>query len=95
MTALNRPPPGGILLLLLPLLALAGHYGYEVFLADSCLDRGGSFDYETWTCSLSQSFEATPYLQRHGGKAALAGALSLSGLIVLGLDLLKRRRHRR
>jgi hypothetical protein len=95
MSAVYRPPPGGLLLLALPLAALGLHYGIEAYLADACLDRGGAFDYEAWRCSMSQTFETAPYLQRHWGKAALAASLSVSGLIVLGLHGLRhRRRHR-
>jgi len=89
MTALYRPPPGGIILFSLPSILLAGHYGYEILLADSCLDQGGSFNYENWTCSISETFDSIPYLQRHWGKAALALSFSLSGLIVWAVRFLK------
>ncbi|MEA1049802.1 hypothetical protein U5801_08275 [Lamprobacter modestohalophilus] len=92
-TAAFRPPPGGLALLLLPLLLLGLHYGYEAWIADACLDRGGAFDYETWTCSISAQVEAArPYLHRHWGKATIALSFSLSGLIVLLLSWLRHRR---
>ena len=94
-TATYRLPPGGLLLLILPLIALAAHFGYEVYLADACLDQGGSFNYELWTCSVGERFEASPYLHRHWGKALIALSFSLSGLIVLGLDRMRRRRPKR
>lgn len=91
MTTIYRPPPGGILLFLLPLILLGIHYGYEVYLADTCLDRGGSFNYEAWTCSVDESFGTTPYLHRHWGKALIALSFSLSGLVVLAVNLFKKR----
>ncbi len=92
MATFDRPPPGGLLLLLLPLLALGLHYGYEAYLVDSCLDGGGSFDYETWSCSLTERFEnARPYLHRHWGKALIAVSFSISGLIVLAINGLRSR----
>ena len=91
MTAIYRPPPFGIMLLLIPIVALGVHYGLEAYLADSCLDAGGSFNYEDYSCSLSERFAATPYLHRHWGKALIAAAFSLSGLIVLAINWLRRR----
>lgn len=91
MAALSRPPTAGLLLLLLPLIALGFHYGYEAYLADACLEQGGSFDYENWTCSVTESYEFSPYLDRHWGKAVVALSLSLSGLIVIVLNHLKKR----
>jgi len=89
-----RPPPGGLFLLLLPLLVLGLHYGYEAYIADTCLERGGSFNYETWTCSVSAQFDAArPYLHRHWGKAVIALSFSFSGLIVLLLSWLRHRRR--
>ncbi|MCG6863156.1 MAG: hypothetical protein LJE70_18090 [Chromatiaceae bacterium] len=91
MIAIYRPPPGGIILFLLPLILLGIHYGFEVYLADSCLDRGGSFNYDDWVCSVTDTFEHTPYLRRHWGKVAIASSFSLSGLIVLALHFFKKR----
>jgi len=91
MTAIYRPPPLGTALLLLPLVLLGIHYGYEAYLADACLDGGGSFNYLEYSCSLSERFSATPYLHRHWGKALIAFSLSLSGLIILMINRLKRR----
>ena len=59
----NRLAPGG-LLLLGPIVALVVYHAAEVLSADACLDQGGSFDYETRTCSLTQSFPAGLYLSR-------------------------------
>lgn len=88
-----RPPPGGFVLLLVPLLLLGLHYGYESYLADACVESGGSFNYETLRCSLSEQFEASPYLHRHLGKALVALSFSVSGLIVLVLSWLRHRRR--
>ncbi len=78
----NRLGPGG-LLFLGPLVALAIHYGAEAYQADACLDQGGSFDYQTQTCALTQSFPASPYLGRHWLKVVLASLASSAGLILL------------
>lgn len=56
MTAIFRPPPFGAILLLAPIVVLGTHYGYEAYLADTCLDGGGSFDYLEYSCSLSERF---------------------------------------
>jgi hypothetical protein len=91
MTASDRPPPFGLALFLAPLIILGIHYGYEAYLADACLDDGGSFNYVEYSCSLSESFSATPYLHRNWGKALIAVGFSLSGLILLAINRRKRR----
>jgi hypothetical protein len=88
-----KPPPGGLLLLLIPMVLLGLHYFYEAYLVDACLDQGGSFDYDTWTCSLSEQFAASPYLHRHWSKAVIAASFSLSGLIVIVLSWIRHRRR--
>ena len=88
-----RPPPGGFILLLAPLVLLGLHYGYEAYLAEACVAGGGSFNYEAWTCSLTEQFETKPYLHRHWGKALIALSFSLSGLIVLVLSWLRHRQR--
>ena len=79
---INRLGPGGFLFLG-PILALAIHYGAEAYRADACLDKGGSFNYETQACSLTQSYPASPYLSRHWLKAVLASLASSAGLILM------------
>lgn len=91
MAAIYRPPTGGVILFLLPLILLGFHYGSETYLANSCLDRGGSFNYEAWTCSLSETFAASPYFHRHWGKAVIALSFSVSGLIVLAIRWFQKR----
>lgn len=81
-TLVNRLGPGG-LLFLGPILALAIHYGAEVYQADTCLDQGGSFDYDTQTCSLAQSYPTSPYLNRHWVKVVLASLVSSAGLMLM------------
>ena len=75
------------------MVLLGLHYFYEAYLVDACLDQGGSFDYENWTCSLTQQFTASPYLHRHWGKATIALSFSLSGLIVLLLNWIRHRKR--
>lgn len=86
----NRLGPGG-LLFAVPLLALAIHYGIEAGQADACLDQGGSYDYETQTCSLTEAFPASSYLDRHWPKVVLASLLASAGLVLLGRALWRRR----
>ena len=78
----NRLGPHGVLFLG-PIVALGIHYGAEAYQADACLDQGGSFDYETQTCSLAQSYPASPYLSRHWLKVVLASLASSVGLILM------------
>ena len=77
----NRLGPGG-LRLLGPIVALVVHHGAEVLSADACLDQGGSFDYETQTCSLTQAFPASVHLSRHWLNMVLASLASSAGLIL-------------
>jgi hypothetical protein len=78
----NRLGPGGFLFLG-PIVALAIHYGAEAYQADVCLDQGGSFNYETHACSLTQSYPASPYLSRHWLKVVVASLASSAGLILM------------
>ena len=80
-------------MLLAPLVLLGLHYGYEAYLAEACVTGGGSFNYEAWTCSLTEQFETKPYFHRHWGKALIALSFSLSGLIVLVLSWLRHRQR--
>ncbi|MEA3277793.1 MAG: hypothetical protein U9Q81_21435 [Pseudomonadota bacterium] len=90
MAIATRIPPGGVFLLVIPLIALGIHYGYELYLADACLDRGGSFNYEDWSCSVSERFAYSPYLERHWGKTLVALSFSISGLIVIAINRFKK-----
>jgi hypothetical protein len=78
----GRLRPGGFVLLIIPLIALTIHYGYDAYLADSCLEQGGSINYETMQCSLTDSFPYVSYLSRHGFKVALACGLSFTGFLL-------------
>jgi hypothetical protein len=49
----------------------------EFISVDSCLDRGGSFNYSTGACDFAHSHPYAPFLPRHRGTVT-AGA----GLIV-------------
>ena len=68
----NRLGPGGLLFLGPIIVALAIHYGAEACQADTCLDQGGSFNYETQPRSLTQSYPASPQLSRHRLNIVLA-----------------------
>ena len=74
--------PSGFILLLIPLVALTVHYGYDAYRVDTCLKQGGSFDFERMQCSLTASFPYVPYLDRHWPKVVLALGLSLLGFLL-------------
>jgi len=84
----NRLGPGG-LLLLGPIVALVVHHGAEVLSADARLDQRGSFDYETQTCSLTQAFPASLYLNQHWLNMFLASLASSAGLILMWRSVLR------
>lgn len=74
--------PGGFILLLISLVALTVHYGYDAYVVDACLEQGGSFDFERMPCSLTATFPYVPYLNRHWPKVLLALGLSLLGFLL-------------
>lgn len=44
-------------------LLIGGTFVVDQLRIDSCLDRGGSFDYEKFTCDLTTSHNATEYFR--------------------------------
>jgi len=70
-----------VLLALVPLSALLLREGIAV---DSCLDRGGSFDYPLGRCDLQTSHRPSGFAGRHG---VLTGAtvVAVGGLLVAGV----------
>ena len=59
-----------VMLLGAPLL-LSFSYVREVWLVDSCLDSGGSFDYLRMICDRDVSHAFVPYSQRHDALVAI------------------------
>ena len=74
--------PVGWLLLVLPLLGLTCHYGYEAYLVDACLDSGGSFDFEAMSCDAMASHPPIPYWRRHGVAIVTSLGISLVGFLI-------------
>jgi len=54
-----------ILVLIIPAVILAGIYVRELYLVDTCIDSGGSFNYTTMTCDLSVVHQYIPFVARH------------------------------
>ena len=52
-------------------LIMTGTYIHDQVIIDSCLDKGGSFNYQTFTCDMENSHTIIPYFQarypRYGG----------------------------
>lgn len=82
LTLTRRLRPGGFLLFIIPLILLTIHYGYDAYLVDSCLEQGGSFNFELTQCSMTESFPHVPYFNRHWPKVIAAICLSLIGFVI-------------
>ncbi|MGA1870956.1 MAG: hypothetical protein ACMUJM_20660 [bacterium] len=50
-------------LLIFWILAMEGTYVVDQLRIDLCLDRGGSFNYKTFTCDMVKTHKAIPYLR--------------------------------
>jgi hypothetical protein len=67
-------------LVVLSLIVPAVVYLRELLAVDTCLDRGGSFDYSAGRCDFNQNHPFVPFHERHGillggsGTALLIGA---------------------
>lgn len=70
----------GLVLLIIPGLALMGLFMYEQSLVDACLDAGGSFDYLNRLCDHSTTQPFIPMMARY--PIAVNGGMLLS---VVGL----------
>ncbi|MFQ6022595.1 MAG: hypothetical protein ACE5NW_07735 [Acidiferrobacterales bacterium] len=81
----------GLLLILVPLLALGMHYAHELAMVDQCLDAGGAFDYTTMSCSFTERSEYIPYSQRYRWSLNIALGISFLGLVI---NMLGRKRSR-
>ncbi len=55
----------GLILLVLPCIALTTGYMYEQSLVKDCLDLGGSFNYQELACDQTQDHPFIPYMARH------------------------------
>jgi hypothetical protein len=76
-----------ILVLSLAVVVVLADYTIEFMQVDSCLDRGGAFDFSTKQCITDPngpaSFPFVPYPVRNLGFLAVVGSSAL--LLVLGL----------
>ncbi len=83
----------GLLLLILPPLALMGFWGMEYAEVSRCIQQGGSFDYPSQTCLLDQGAgEFIPFAQRY--PTVVSGSLWAAFLgLLLTLHGLYRRRQ--
>jgi hypothetical protein len=53
----------------------------ELFRIDDCLDRGGSYNYETSTCDLAQSHAVQPFANRHRQTVVVGLLVAACGLL--------------
>ncbi|WP_293266906.1 hypothetical protein [Neptunomonas sp.] len=80
----------GLILLVVPCLLLMGGYMYEQSLVSSCLDQGGSFNYELLTCDQDNNNPFIPYMARHPLFVNGGMLLSIIGLLACTIGLYKR-----
>jgi hypothetical protein len=81
-----RPVVFALLAALAPPLTL---YASEALRVDSCLDRGGSYDYQLGRCDFAQVHARVPFSGRHPDIllfSAAAGAIVLLLSMRLGRD---------
>lgn len=74
-------------MIVLAVVVVAADYAIEFMRVDSCLDRGGAFDYSTMKCATDpsgpQTFPFVPYPVRNFGFLLIVGSLAV--LLVMGL----------
>jgi hypothetical protein len=84
--------PLAVLVAVLAIIVVAVDYAIELTQIDSCLDRGGAFNYAEMECSTDPngptSFPFVPYPVRNLGFLAVVGSSAV--LLVLGLRLIRR-----
>jgi hypothetical protein len=71
----------GLAIFVLPLGYLARDYGSEFLEVDSCLDRGGSYDYTKHKCDFNKNHPYIPYIGRKTSLILTCIPLSLVGLL--------------
>jgi hypothetical protein len=79
---------------LLPLGYLAKDYGSEFLDVDSCLDRGGSYDYAKNKCDFNENHPYIPYVGRKTSLILTCTVLSLGGLLSSIMIRKKNTKHR-
>jgi len=71
----------GLAIFLLLLGYLAKDYGSEFLEADSCLDRGGSYDYTKHKCDFNENHPYISYVERNKTLILICISMSLGGLL--------------
>jgi hypothetical protein len=66
---------------LLPFGYLAKDYGSEFLEVDSCLDRGGSYDYTNSKCDVNENHPYISYVERKNTLILICIPLSVGGLL--------------
>ncbi|MGC2185634.1 MAG: hypothetical protein WA637_20370, partial [Terriglobales bacterium] len=79
-------------LILIPLV-LVGDYAREFLRVDSCLDRGGSYDYMVQACDFHNSHLFVPYSKRHKALICIIGIVEALFLILFVIVLLRVRQE--
>jgi len=79
---------------LLPLGFLVTNYGSEFLAVDSCLNSGGSYDYDNNRCDRKENHPYIPYSNRKKALILSCASLSVVGLAsVFTMKLRNRQRH--
>jgi hypothetical protein len=72
-----------IAIIILPLAYLATDYAAEFTAIDSCLDSGGSYDYDKNKCDKEDNHDYTPYSKRNQDLILTCVTVSILGSAVL------------
>ena len=67
---------------------LASIFMQELSEIDSCLDRGGSFNYSTMTCDLNDNHQYIPFSHRHCLLLWVVGTGCFASIAILSLSFL-------
>ncbi|NVK41253.1 MAG: hypothetical protein HWE39_08410 [Oceanospirillaceae bacterium] len=81
----------GLLLLVLPGLAMMVGYLLEQSAVDACLDGGGSWNYAAGACDSTDSHPFIPFSSRHPWLVNGGMLLSVAGLLCCLVGLYSRR----
>jgi|WetSurMetagenome_2_1015567.scaffolds.fasta_scaffold00201_1 hypothetical protein len=72
----------GLILFILPLGYLIMDYGYEFFDVNTCLDLGGSYDYEKYLCDKEENHPYIPYWNRKKELILMSISVSILGILL-------------
>lgn len=81
----------GLILLVLPCLALMAGFMYEQSSVNDCLSSGGSFNYSLMACDMDNQHPFVPYMARHPLAVNGGMLVAVLGLFTCIFGLYRRR----